>query len=140
MKSLSLNKTIKRSSSKRTSNSTYKNMKKTKSNHDKWYAVNYLSIIIFQSFEDFLTAHDLDETGDYVWICNYVQWVSSPKLQEKWDVLKSNFGNTTIAFGDILFNSVKNKKINNYNDIKEIANEIINSKEYKAIIDIKSNK
>ena len=133
----SLNKTIKRNSSKRKLTTTYKNIKKTKSNNDKWYAVNYLSIIIFQSFEDFLTAHELDETGDYVWICNYIQWVSSPNLEEKWNVLKSNFADTTITFGDLLFNSVKNKKINNYNDIKEIANKVINSKEYKAILDIK---
>lgn len=130
----SANKTIKRRSSKRLHSSTYKNTGNTNSNHDKWYAVNYLSILIFQSFEDFLTAHDLDETGDYVWICNYIQWVSSPILEDKWSVLKSNFADTTIILGDLLFNNVRNIKINDYNDIKQIANKIINSEEYKSLI------
>jgi hypothetical protein len=133
----SVNKTTKKRSSKRSSGSTYKNTKQTNSKRDKWYAVNYLSIIIFQSFEDFLTAHELDETGDYVWICNYIQWVSSPILEEKWSVLKSNFANTTITLGDLLFNNVRNIKINDYNDIKQIADKIINSNEYKSLINMR---
>jgi len=133
----SVNKTTKKRSSKRSSASTYKNTKQTNSKRDKWYAVNYLSIIIFQSFEDFLTAHELDETGDYVWICNYIQWVSSPILEEKWSVLKSNFANTTITLGDLLFNNVRNIKINDYNDIKQIADKIINSNEYKSLISMR---
>jgi hypothetical protein len=133
----SVNKTTKKRSSKRSSASTYKNIKQTNSKRDKWYAVNYLSILIFQSFEDFLTAHELDETGDYVWICNYIQWVNSPILQEKWSVLKSNFANTTITLGDLLFNNVRNIKINDYNDIKQVADKIINSNEYKSLISMR---
>ena len=125
-----LNKTIKRRSSKNTGQ-TKKSIK------DQWYAVNYLCILIFQSFEDFLTSHQLDETGDYVWICNYIQWASSPILEQKWYVLKSNFANTTISFGDLLFNSVRNIKINDYNDIKQLADKIINSDDYKAILNIR---
>ena len=98
---------------------------------------NYLCILIFQSFEDFLTSHQLDETGDYVWICNYIQLASSPILEQKWYVLKSNFANTTISFGDLLFNSVRNIKINDYNDIKQLADKIINSDDYKAILNIR---
>jgi hypothetical protein len=133
----SVNKTTKKRSSKRSSASTYKNVKQTNSKRDKWYAVNYLSILIFQSFEDFLTAHELDETGDYVWICNYIQWVNSPILEEKWSVLKSNFANTTITLGDLLFNNVRNIKINDYNDIKQVADKIINSNEYKSLISMR---
>jgi hypothetical protein len=133
----SVNKTTRKRSSKRSSASTYKNTKQINSKGDKWYAVNYLSILIFQSFEDFLTAHELDETGDYVWICNYIQWVNSPILQEKWSVLKSNFANTTITLGDLLFNSVRNIKINDYNDIKQVADKIINSNEYKSLISMR---
>lgn len=125
-----LNKTIKRRSSKNTGQTK-------KSNKDEWYAVNYLCILIFQSFEDFLTSHQLDETGNYVWICNYIQWVSSPILEQKWYVLKSNFANTTISFGDLLFNSVRNIKFNDYNDIKQLADKIINSDDYKAILNVR---
>ena len=123
-----LNKTIKKRS--------YKNTGQTKkSNKDQWYAVNYLCILIFQSFEDFLTSHKMDETGDYVWISNYIQWVSSPILEQQWSVLKSNFANTTISFGDLLFNQVRNIKIQDYNDIKTLADKIVNSNEYKVLLD-----
>ena len=122
-----LNKTIKKRS--------YKNTGQTKkSNKDQWYAVNYLCILIFQSFEDFLTSQKMDETGDYVWISNYIQWVSSPILEQQWSVLKSNFANTTISFGDLLFNKVRNIKIQDYNDIKTLADKIINSNEYKVLL------
>ena len=122
-----LNKTIKKRS--------YKNTGQTKkSNKDQWYAVNYLCILIFQSFEDFLTSTKMDETGDYVWISNYIQWVSSPILEQQWSVLKSNFANTTISFGDLLFNQVRNIKIQDYNDIKTLADKIVNSNEYKVIL------
>lgn len=125
-----LNKTVKRRSTKNSADTK-------QTNNDKWYAVNYLSILIFQSFEDFLTAHELDETGDYVWICNYIQWVSSPLLEDKWSVLKSNFADTTIILGDLLFNNVRNIKINDYNDIKRVADKIINSHEYKSLLEMK---
>ena len=123
-----LNKTIKKRS--------YKNTGQTKkSNKDQWYAVNYLCILIFQSFEDFLTSNKMDETGNYVWISNYIQWVSSPILEQQWSVLKSNFANTTISFGDLLFNQVRNIKIQDYNDIKTLADKIVNSNEYKVLLD-----
>lgn len=138
------NKTLKKrsskTSSKRSLTSTYRNTSETNSNRDKWYAVNYLSILIFQSFEDFLTAIKLDETGDYVWMCNYIQWASSPILKRKWSVLKSNFADSTIVLGDILFNSVKNEKINDYTDIKRVADKIIKNNEYQKLIDKKINK
>lgn len=104
-----------------------------KNNDDKWYAVNYISILIFQSFEDFLTVKDLTETSDYVWICNYIQWCSSDILEHNWNTLKSNFEDRTILLGDLLFKNIHNVKINNVNDIKKIANEIVNSNEYKNI-------
>jgi hypothetical protein len=63
--------------------------------------------------------------------------VHSPILEEKWSVLKSNFANTTITLGDLLFNNVKNIKINDYNDIKQIADKIINSNEYKSLISMR---
>lgn len=102
---------------------------------DEWFIVNYLSILIFQSFEDFLTASEVDETGDHVWICNYIQWVNSPVLENRWSLLKSNFADTTIKLGDLLFYSVKNKQIKNIDDIKNLGHQIIESNDYKNIVE-----
>lgn len=105
---------------------------------DMWYAVNYLSILIFQSFEDFLTATDHDETGDYVWICNYLQWVNSPILENRWSVLKSNYSETTIHLVDLLFTQVKTVPLNNVDDIKKLAWKIEHSNEYKKIVTMRN--
>lgn len=102
--------------------------------YDDWYAVNYLSILIFQSFEDYLIVQEHDETGDYVWINNYLQWVNSPILENRWSVLKTNFAKTTIKLGDLLFSSIKNKNINNVADLANLADSIVNSEQYKQIV------
>jgi len=107
--------------------------------YDEWYYVNYISILIFQSFEDFLTVSDIDETGNYVWICNYLQWVNSPILKNRWNKLKSNFNNSTIQFGDLLFKYSTNFKINNSNDLKKLSKFIIKLNEYKNIINNRIN-
>ena len=44
---------------------------------DKWYAVNYLSILIFQAWEDFITSAKIDDTGYIVWMNNFLQWSNS---------------------------------------------------------------
>ncbi len=102
--------------------------------NDLWYVVNYLSILIFQSFEDFLTANQNDETGHEVWICNFIQWVNSPILEDRWNVLKSNYAQHTIDFVDLLFKDIKYRQINNTDDIRKLAFDIKNSPEYQNII------
>jgi len=74
-----------------------------KQKNNEWYAVNYLSILIFQAWEDFITATSADETGMYVWMNNFLQWSNSKILKNNWRVLKGNFADTTQDFGDFLF-------------------------------------
>ena len=41
-------------------------------NTKKWQTINYLSILIFQAWEDFLTSSKIDETGEIVWLNNFL--------------------------------------------------------------------
>ncbi|MBX7066236.1 MAG: hypothetical protein K1X28_03290 [Parachlamydiales bacterium] len=62
-----------------------------------------IAIVMIQSWEDYLTARNLDATGDIVWLNNFIQWAQSPYLKEYFDLLKYNFKSTTIEFAKILF-------------------------------------
>jgi hypothetical protein len=77
---------------------------------DSWSDCNYLSILMFQAWEDYLTLSEFDETGDQVWLANFLQWANSDVLRQNWNVLKTNFAPLTIEFGDYLFFTTKNFK------------------------------
>ncbi len=62
-----------------------------------------LAIVLIQAWEDFLTLRKLDQTGDAVWMNNFIQWAQSPYLKEYFDFLKYNFKETTIRLGTLLF-------------------------------------
>jgi hypothetical protein len=101
---------------------------------DKWYAVNYVSISIFQSWEDFITSSNIDQTGDVVWLNNFLQWTHSPILNNNWEVLKTNYTETTQVFGDYLFYMSKKHNITNEYELNELAKEIANSDKFKGIL------
>ena len=102
---------------------------------DKWYAVNYISISIFQAWEDFMTSSDIDDTGIVVWINNFIQWAHSPILYNNWAVLKSNYAETTQNFGDYLFYMSTKNTVNNQEELHTLATIIANSDKIKTIID-----
>jgi hypothetical protein len=106
----------------------------TKDNTDNWADCNYLSIVIFQSWEDYLTLSALDETGGQVWMANYIQWASSKELKKNWDLLKGNFAELTREFGDFLFKSAAIYKPTNHTEHIEAARKMAESEEFKAII------
>ena len=108
---------------------------------DDWYAVNYISICIFQAFEDFLTSALNDETGNYVWISNFLQWTNSEILRNNWSVLKSNFADTTQQFGDYLFlvSDTHKNQITNVAEVTTLAKNITKSKEFQDILKIRHN-
>ena len=106
---------------------------------DDWYAVNYISVCIFQAFEDFLTSALDDETGQYVWIANFLQWTNSDILRNNWSVLKSNFSDTTEMFGDYLFlmSDTHIKQITNVSELTTLSKNIAESEEFKNILNIR---
>jgi hypothetical protein len=63
----------------------------------------FVSILLFQCWEDYLTFRRFDETGDAVWLVNYIQWAQSPLLKANFDRLKYNFAELTIRLGELLF-------------------------------------
>jgi hypothetical protein len=103
---------------------------------DDWYAVNYISVCIFQAFEDFETSSLNDETGNYVWIANFLQWTNSEILRNNWSVLKSNFSDTTQKFGDYLFliSDTHRNQITNVAELNNVAKNIAKSKEFLEIL------
>jgi len=103
---------------------------------DDWTASNYVSVCIFQSIEDFMTAVGMDETAPEVWVCNFLPWSNSNILKNNWSVLKSNYADTTIEFVDYLFElSSKNRnKIKNTSDILKLSKDIVNSDVFANIL------
>lgn len=101
---------------------------------DKWMTVNYLSILIFQAWEDFITSVNVDDTGSIVWICNFLQWSNSKILKANWSVLKTNYSKTTQNFGDYLFYMSSMHNINNPEELNVVAESVKNSDIFKDII------
>lgn len=101
---------------------------------DDWYAVNYLSIVIFQSWEDFITSSTVDETGAVVWINNFLQWSNSELLRNSWTVLKSNYASTTQEFGDYLFYVSSMYKPKNEGELENLAKMVADSEKLKDIL------
>lgn len=62
-----------------------------------------IAIVMIQAWEDYLTVHSFDKTGDRVWLTNFIQWAQSPYLHEYFEQLKYNFKDTTIELGTLLF-------------------------------------
>ena len=63
----------------------------------------YISIVLIQCWEDYLTLRALEQTGDDVWLCNFLQWAQSPYLKSMFNNLKYNYAPTTVKLGNLLF-------------------------------------
>jgi hypothetical protein len=118
-------------------NSLGKKIHEINQDEDDWTASNYVSVCIFQSMEDFMTAVGLDETAPEVWVCNFLPWTNSNILKNNWLLLKSNYSDTTIEFVDYLFDiSSKNKnKIKNSSDVIKLSKNIVNGETFLNIVD-----
>lgn len=71
----------------------------------------FVSILFIQCFEDYMTIRKFDETGDAVWLVNFLQWAQSPYLKANFDRLKYNFAPLTISFTNLLFEYAKKAPI-----------------------------
>ena len=105
-------------------------------NNDNWFAVNDISSNIFQSWEDFLTLHNFDESDKISWINKFLGWAVSPQLKNIWNNHKQNYNIITQKFGDLLFNYLSTNNPQNSQDVINLSNAIISSQEYINIIKI----
>ena len=101
---------------------------------DSWSSVKYICVLIFQAWEDFITSSKIDETGDYVWMNNFIQWCNSKLLKNNWSVLKMNYAYTTQELGDYMFYMVDLHKPKNTLEVSNLGNLIVKSKKYKEIL------
>lgn len=101
---------------------------------DSWTAIHYISVLIFQSWEDILTAIFMDNTGEDVWIAIGLQWANSKQLKAVWNICKHNYDETTVRFAELLFETSQKNKFRNTREVAEHSIKIKNSPRYHAII------
>ena len=101
---------------------------------DEWHSVNFVTCLIFQSVEDMMTSSSFDESGEFVWLANGVQWFSSPILQKIWLTQKTNYVETSQNLIDLVISKCKNRKIKNVEDLNLVVMEIIDTDEYRKIV------
>ena len=101
---------------------------------DEWHAVNFVTCLIFQSVEDMMTSSTFDESGEFVWLANGVQWFRSPILQKIWISQKPNYTETAGNLIDLVISKSINRNIKNIDDLNLVVSEIIDTDEYKKII------
>ena len=111
----------------------YSNNINNSNNQDDWVTCAYISNLIFQSLEDYLTLNADDETEDQVWIANFIQWTQSDILRNNWNLLKANYSLTTIEFGDYLFRVTASYIPKNEIEHMSFAKQILESEEVKNI-------
>jgi hypothetical protein len=104
---------------------------------DDWSVVNYLSLRIFQAWEDFLTINNVDPTGSESWINIFIPYASSKYLFQIWETTKVNFEPTTRLFGDLMFKNCLNNPPNNLEEIYSLNSKIMNSEEYKNTVKLR---
>jgi len=113
-----------------------------KKGEDDYGAVLSLSIYIFQSFASVLHYFLYSEGTDIMneWISSFIIWTNSDTLYDVWNKNKFIYTNTTIAFVDKIFYSVRNNRPKNENDIKKMSSDICKSDEMKEIFKSSTNK
>ena len=95
----------------------------------------YITIVLLQSWEDYLTLRNLDHTGEIVWLHNFIQWAQSPYLKKEYDNMKYNFAQTTIDFGDLLFEYAARIPVpsNNPSVYKETVEKLLKDQRLKDV-------
>ena len=81
-----------------------------------------------------MTSSTFDESGDFVWLANGIQWFSSPILQKIWLTQKTNYVKTSQDLIDLVISKCKNHKIKNIEELDLVVMEIMDTDEYRKIV------
>ena len=106
------------------------------STKDDPIAVQYLSMLIFQSCEDFLQVSHTTASEDGEYVGMYLGFFQSKQLITNWSVLKQIFMADTIKFVDILINIVNNNTFTNAEELQKYIANFQHTPEWKPIGDI----
>jgi hypothetical protein len=101
---------------------------------DSWIAVYYLSNLIFQAFEDFLTSNDVDESDPSAWINIFMKFAYSRPLFDQWNRSKHYYAVTSQRLGDLIFQHSLKLKNNHRTTVEQATTHLIETDEYKDII------
>jgi hypothetical protein len=102
---------------------------------ENWKHIEYVCVTIFQSWEDYITSTNVDETDSEAWVIVFIQWTYSDQLREKWKFMKYQNAQTTQKFGDFLFHMSKtHDEPKNPDELMKLTRLIINHKTFKKIM------
>lgn len=101
---------------------------------DDWYCINYISNNIFQAWEDFITASEIDKTHRTSWISTFIPWANSPHLRKSWSVLRSSYDIATREFGDYLFEITSKYNPKNEKELHDLAEIIAQGDKLRNIL------
>lgn len=116
---------------------------------DRWTCQLYLSTLIFQSWEDFLTdleswwdlqvTIEYNETDERSWLAIFLGWAQSKELREIFKTQQLEYNDTTVHLANLMFEYLDKYQINNAEDLDNLTGLIFNDPRYKQIrIDVQT--
>jgi hypothetical protein len=105
---------------------------------DDWTTVNFVSLRIFQSWEDYLTISTVDPTGEESWIRTFIPYATSKQLFDIWKVTEYNYEPTTRMFGNLLFEICLGNIPQNSEELQTLTLKFFNSERYDEIKKIRA--
>jgi hypothetical protein len=121
------------------------NEKKNEDN-DRWTSILYISTLIFQSWEDFLT--DLEswrevqfkveyiEDDERSWLAIFLGWAQSKELQEVFPMVELQYGEGTIELAYLMFEYSNKYPVKNMEELQDLTGKIFNDPRYIKIKEV----
>jgi len=107
---------------------------------DRWTTILYISTLIFQSWEDFLTDlaswRELQFSIDYIeddersWLAIFLGWAQSKELQQVFPMVELQYGEATIELCKLMFEYVNKYPVKNKEELEILTGKIYNDPRY----------
>lgn len=96
----------------------------------------YIALLIFQSWEDFLTQRRFDDTETYEWINCFLSWAQNPYLRHYFESLKFQYSDVNIAFGELLFEYAKKIPVptTNVDDYRSTTEQLLRDPRFIKVL------
>lgn len=119
---------------------------KNNEDNDRWTSILYISTLIFQSWEDFLT--DLEswrevqlnieyiEDDERSWLAIFLGWAQSKELQEVFPMVELQYGEPTIELTYLMFEYANKYPVKNMEELQDLTGKIFNDPRYIRIKEV----